>query len=72
MNSTIHIQAIKYRMEYASDAMRLGEYMTDARYSRPRKKGSTKMRRICIGICMEFAEINRQIALVVIKEMRAT
>jgi hypothetical protein len=50
-------------MEYAADTGRLGEYIADARYKRPRKKAYLRMDRICFGIRIDCAAINRKIAL---------
>jgi hypothetical protein len=72
MNSTTQINVRKYKIENSSDTMRPGEYATDPRNSRPRKKAILKMERVCFGIRIDRAEARRRIALMPINEIQPT
>jgi hypothetical protein len=72
MNSTTQIKVRKYKMVNSADTMRPGEYATDARNRRPRKKATFRMDPICFGIRIDRAAVKRRIARRAIKEIQPT
>jgi hypothetical protein len=72
MNSKTQIKVRRYKMEYAADTIRLGEYTAETIYSAPRKKAIIRIDRICFGMRIERALDKRQIARKEIIESRPT
>jgi hypothetical protein len=62
----------KYKIEYAADTRRLGEYAADARNNSPRKKAYLSMDRTCCGMKIVCEEAKRRIALTAIKAIQPT
>jgi hypothetical protein len=62
----------KYKIEYAADTMRLGEYAADARNNSPRNKLYLKMDRTCCGMKIVCVKAKRRIALTAIETSQPT
>jgi hypothetical protein len=68
----MQIKLRKYKRTNSADTIRPGEYATEARNKRPRKKSSFSMVRICLGIRIDRAVANRTIARRAITEIQPT